>query len=107
MRQILSGVKRKNRSDRRDNSSVSDEALRRLVKAPETALQIYELAESLYMRDGGDDAATGQRMSLADIEQINEYLRRTENDVQAMKKQFQELAAIEGGFQTEKVPIGF
>lgn len=99
-------MKRKSRSDRRDNSSASDEALRRLARAPETALQIYELAESLYMRDG-DGTATGQRMSLADIEQINEYLRRTENDMQAMKKQFQELAAVESGFQTQKIPLGF
>lgn len=97
-------MKAKNGSDRRDNSSANDEALRRLVKAPETALKIYELAESLYMRD---DGATGQRMSLADIELIEEYLRQTENDVQSMKKQFQELAAIEGSFQTEEIPIGF
>lgn len=99
-------MKAKNGSDRRAAFDANDEALRRLVKAPETALQIYEFAESLYMRDG-DDAAAGQRMSLADIERINEYLRQTENDVQAMKKQFQELAAIESGFQTQKIPIGF
>lgn len=98
-------MKTKTRRDRRDALDASDEALRRLARAPETALKIYELAESLYMRDG--DGATGQRMSLADIEQVNEYLRQTENDVQAMKKQFQELAAVEGGFQTEKIPIGF
>ncbi len=95
----------KSKKVRRDALGASDEALRRLARAPETALQIYELAESLYMRDGG--GATGQRMSLADIEQVNEYLRRCENDVQAIKKQFQELAAVEGGFQTEKIPIGF
>jgi hypothetical protein len=99
-------VKAKNKGDRR-TLNAGGEALRRLVKAPETALQIYELAESLYMRDGGAAAETGQRMSLADIEQINEYLRRTENDVQEMKKQFQELVAVESGFQTEKIPIGF
>lgn len=99
-------MKAKNGSDRRDAFDADDEALRRLVKAPETALKIYELAESLYMRDG-DDGATGQRMSLADIEQVQEYLRQTENDAQAMKKQFQELAAVEGGFQTEGIPIGF
>ena len=98
-------MKTKSRRVRRDALDASNEALRRLVKAPETALQIYELAESLYMRDG--DRTTGRRMSLADIEQINEYLRRTENDMQAMKKQFQELVAVEGGFQTEKIPIGF
>ena len=97
-------MKTTNKGDSRRNAlNASDEALRRLVKAPETANQIYELAESLYMRDG----ATGQRMSLADIEQINEYLRQTENDVLAMKKQFQELVAVESGFQTETIPIGF
>lgn len=99
-------MKAKNGSDRRDNSSADDEALRRLVKAPETALKIYELAESLYMRDG-DDGATGQRMSLADIERVQEYLRQAENDTAAMKKQFLDLATIEGGFQTEKIPMGF
>ena len=100
-------MKAKNKSDRRDALSANDEALRRLARAPETALKIYELAESLYMRDGGDDGATGQRMSLADIERLQEYLRQTENDVQAMKKQFQELAAVESGFQTQKIPLGF
>ncbi|MBA4125238.1 MAG: hypothetical protein H0X72_22595 [Acidobacteria bacterium] len=80
-----------------------DEALRRLVKAPETVNQIYELAESLYMRDG---AATA-RMSLADIEQVGDYLRQTEKDIETMKKQFLDLAVIEGGFQPEKIPIGF
>ena len=98
-------MKTKNKNVRRDALDASGEALRRLARAPESALQIYELAESLYMRDGG--VATGQRMSLADIEQVNEYLRQTENDIQAIKKQFQELAAVEGGFQTEKIPIGF
>jgi len=99
-------VKTKNKNDRRDAFDASNKALRRLTRAPETALKIYELAESLYMRDGGD-GATGQRMSLTDIEQVNEYLRQTENDVQAIKKQFQELVAVESGFQTEKIPIGF
>ncbi len=98
-------MKAKNGSDRRDAFDANDEALRRLVKAPETALKIYELAESLYMRDGY--GATGQRMSLADIELIEEYLRQTGNDAQAMKKQFQELAAIEGSSQTEEIPLGF
>ena len=99
-------MKAKNGSDRRDAFNANDEALRRLTRAPETALKIYELAESLYMRDG-DDVAMGQRMSLADIEQITEYLRQTENNAQAMKKQFQELTAIESGFQTEEIPLGF
>ena len=98
-------MKTKSKKVCRDALGVSDEALRRLARAPETALQIYELAESLYMRDG--DGTAGQRLSLADIEQVNEYLRQTENDVQAIKKQFQELAAVEGGFQTQKIPIGF
>lgn len=100
-------MKAKNGSDRRDALDANDEVLRRLARAPETALQIYELAESLYMRDGGDGGAAGQRMSLADIERLQEYLRQTENDMQAMKKQFQELAAVESGFQTEEIPIGF
>ena len=99
-------MKTKNQNDRSDALDASGEALRRLVKSPETALKIYELAESLYMRDGGD-GATGQRMSLADIERVNDYLRQTENDLQAMKKQFLDLAGAEGGFQTEKIPIGF
>lgn len=98
-------VKTKSKKVRREALGANDEALRRLARAPETALQIYELAESLYMRDG--NGATGQRMSLADIERVQEYLRRTENDVQAMKKQFQELAAIESGFQTKEIPPGF
>lgn len=98
-------MKTKTKRDRRDALNASDKALRRLTCSPETVNQIYELAESLYMRDG--DGATGQRMSLADIERIQEYLRQTENDIQTMKKQFLDLATIEGGFQTEKVPIGF
>jgi len=95
-------VKTKAKNDRRAIDS-NDEALRRLVKAPETVNQIYELAESLYMRDG---AATA-RMSLADIEQVGDYLRQTETDIEKMKKQFLDLATIEGGFQPEKIPIGF
>ncbi len=100
-------MKTKSRRVRRDALDASGEALRRLARAPETALKIYELAESLYMRCGGGDGATGQRMSLVDIEQVQEYLRQTENDVQAMKKQFLDLATIEGGFQMGKIPIGF
>ena len=95
-------MKTKAKNDRRAIDS-KDEALRRLVKAPETVNQIYELAESLYMRDG---AATA-RMSLADIEQVGDYLRQTETDIEKMKKQFLDLATIEGGFQPEKIPIGF
>lgn len=98
-------MKTKSRRDHR-NLSASDETLRRLVKAPETVNQIYELAESLYMRDGDGKAMTA-RMSLADIEQVGEYLRQTEKDIETMKKQFLDLATIEGGFQPEKIPIGF
>jgi hypothetical protein len=99
-------VKAKSKNARQSN--LSDEALRQLVKAPETALKIYELAESLYMRDGDrGGAATGQRMSLADIEQVQEYLRQAENDIAAMKKQFLDLATLEGDFQAEKIPVGF
>ncbi len=98
-------MKTKNKTDRRDEFDESDKALRRLVKAPESALKIYELAESLYMRDG--ENSTGARMSLADIEQIGEVLRRAENDIAWMKKQFLELATLEGDFQTDRIPIGF
>lgn len=91
-------------NDRRP-SGANDEVLRRLVKAPETALQIYELAESLYMRDAGGTGAT--RMSLADIEQIGEVLRETQNDIEKMKKQFLDLATVEGSFHPEKIPVGF
>lgn len=85
------------------HSNGNDEVLRRLVKAKDSALQIYELAESLYMRDAGGAA----RMSVADIEQINEVLRQTANDIEEMKKQFLDLATVEGSFHREKIPIGF
>lgn len=98
-------MKAKYGSDRRDTFDANDEALRRLTRAPETALKIYELAESLYMRDG--ENFTGARMSLADIEQVGEYLRQAENDIAQMKKQFLELATLDGDFQTEKIPVGF
>lgn len=97
-------MKTKSKNDRK-NLSASDEVLRRLTRAPETALKIYELAESLYMRDAGGAGAA--RLSLADIEQINAYLRETETDVAKMKKQFQDLATTEGSFDSEKIPIGF
>jgi len=99
-------VKTKNKNVRRDALDASNEALRRLARAPESALQIYEFAESLYMRDGDGKAMTA-RMSLADIEQVGEYLRQTEKDIETMKKQFLDLATIEGRFQPEKIPIGF
>ena len=99
-------MKTKNKNVRRDALDASNEALRRLARAPESALQIYEFAESLYMRDGDGKAMTA-RMSLADIEQVGDYLRQTETDIETMKKQFLDLATIEGGFQPEKIPIGF
>ncbi len=94
--------KRKTKNDCR-TTGATDEVLGRLVKVPETALQIYELAESLYMREGGAAA----RMSLAEIEQVGDYLRQCENDSEAIKKQFRDLAEIEASFQPEKIPIGF
>lgn len=81
----------------------TDVCLQRLARAPETAHQIYELAESLYMREDGNSA----RMTLADIERVNEYLRSIENDIEAMKKQFRDLATLEGSFYAEKIPTGF
>ncbi len=84
-------------------SGANDASLRRLICAPETALQIYELAESLYMREGGAAA----RMSLAEIEQVGDYLRQCENDSEAIKKQFRDLAEIEASFQPEKITVGF
>ena len=85
-------------------SSASDTCLQRLVKMPETAHQIYELAESLFMRDG--DGAAG-RMTLAEIERVNDYLRQTDTDLKRMQKQLQDLATIEVGFQTDVIPVGF
>ena len=82
-------------------AETSDAVLTRLVKAPEHNHQIYEIAESLFMRD------PNVRMSLADIERVNKYLRQTENDVDAVKKQLRELALIEEVFRGEAVPLGF
>ncbi len=92
----------KSKNDSRRKLSVTDKTLRRLTRASETACRIFEFAESLYMRD-----ETAERMSFADIEQVEEFLRQTETDLKQMKKQFQDLAEIEDGFQTEKIPIGF
>lgn len=101
----MKSVGTKNRvTSRRPSSSASDEVLRRLARAPETASQIYELAESLYLRNGGDGAG---RMSLADIERVSVYLRQAEQDAEAMKKQFRDLAGIKGSFHPEQIPIGF
>jgi hypothetical protein len=91
------------KSSRQANQT--ETVLRRLINAPETAHQIYELAESLYSRysENGDAA----RLSLADIERIGEYLREIETDDKRMKKQFAELAVVEGSFHPAKIPIGF
>ena len=98
----MNGLKTESKKKRR-TSGETDKVLRRLAKAPETVNQIYELAESLYMRDGEAMA----RMSLADIEQVSEVLRQTEKDIEKMKKQFCDLAGVEGDFQAENIPIGF
>lgn len=100
-------MKTKNKTDRRDEFDESDKALRRLTRAPETVNRIYELAESLYMRDGNGNGGVKQRMSLADIEQVGEVLRQAENDIGWMKKQFLELATLDDDFQTDKIPVGF
>lgn len=86
-----------------NDSNASDEVLRRLVKMPETAHQIYELAESIYMRDSG----AARRMSFAEIERVNDYLRQTETDLKWIKKQLQDLATVEGGFLSDVIPVGF
>jgi hypothetical protein len=86
-------------------SSPSDEVLRRLIRAPETANQIYELAESLYMRCGG--AGWAGRMSLADIERIGEYLRQAERDDEAIKKQLYDLTRVQSDYTSEEIPVGF
>ena len=86
----------------RRTNDATDQTLRRLTRAPETANLIFEFAESLYLRD-----ETAQRMNLSDIEQIGEFLKENENDLKRMKKQFQDLAEIESGFQSNEIPIGF
>ncbi len=98
----MNGLKLKGEKKRRV-SDATDICLRRLARAPENVNQIYDLAESLYMRDGGATA----RLSLADIERVSEVLRQTEKDIERMKKQFCDLATVEGNFLTEIVPIGF
>ena len=94
----------------RREANQTDTVLRRLAGAPETAHQIYELAESLYLRASGDDgnggAASG-RMTLAEIERVGEYLREVEACDREMKKQFAELTTIPGDFHPLKIPIGF
>ncbi len=98
----MNGLKPKGEKKRRV-SNATDVCLGRLIRAPETVYQIYDLAESLYMRDGGAAA----RLSLADIEQVSEVLRQTKKDSEQMKKQFCDLATVEGSFQPEIIPIGF
>ncbi len=95
-------MKTKTGKQSRRVSSATDKTLRRLVNQPDTANRIFEFAESLYWRD-----ETTERMSFADIEQVNQFLRQTENDLKWMKKQFQDLAEIEDGFQSDTIPIGF
>ena len=101
-------MKTKSKNDRRETNQ-TEIVLRRLINAPETAHQIYELAESLYLCSSGDDgdgAASG-RMTLADIEQIGVYLREVENNDREMKKQFAELATLTSEFHPPKIPVGF
>lgn len=80
----------------------TDRTLRRLIKAPETASRIFEFAESLYFRD-----ETAERLSFADIRQVELFLKQTENDLVLVKKQFLELTEIESSFETETVQVGF
>ncbi len=100
-------MKTKSKNDRRETNQ-TETVLRRLVRAPETAHQIYELAESLYQRNGYDNggAASG-RMTLADIERIGEYLREIENHDKLMKKQFADLATLTSEFHPPEIPVGF
>lgn len=96
-------MKTKSKNDRRETNQ-TEIVLRRLVKTPETAHQIYELAESLYLRYENGDAS---RLTLAEIERIGAYLREVENSDREMKKQFAELATVRGEFYPSKIPVGF
>ena len=96
-------MKPKRENDRSKKRAAGDACLRQLIRAPETALKIYELAESLYMRDGEGAG----RMSLADIEQIGEYLQQAERDGEAMKKQLYDLTGIQSDYASEEIPVGF
>ncbi len=96
-------MRNKAKKSRRERDA-TDVVLRWLARAPETAHQIYELAESLYLHRESGNAA---RMTLADIERVGEYLREVENDSKQIKKQFADLAGLEGSFQPEKIPVGF
>ena len=100
-------MKTKSKNDRRE-AKQTEIVLRRLVNAPETAHQIYELAESLYLRSCDDGGVTASgRMTLAEIERIGAYLREVENSDREMKKQFAELATVSGEFHPPKIPVGF
>ena len=99
-------MKTKSKNDRRKTDQ-TETVLQRLARAPETAHQIYELAESLYLRNGDDGGAASGRMTLADIEQIGKYLREVENHAREMKKQFAELATLTSEFHPPKIPVGF
>lgn len=93
----------------RREANQTDTVLRRLVNAPDSAHQIYELAESLYLRSCNDDGgvtASG-RMTLAEIERIGAYLREVETGDREMKKQFAELATLTSEFHPPKIPVGF
>ncbi len=96
-------MRNKTKISRREQDA-TDKVLRRLARAPETAHQIYELAESLYFER---ESGKATQISLADIERIGEYLREIETDSERMKKQFADLAGLEGGFHPEKIPVGF
>jgi HPt (histidine-containing phosphotransfer) domain-containing protein len=88
----------------REPQDATDIVLRRLARAPESAHQIYELAESLYLQREEGRAAC---MSLADIERVGEYLREIDEDAKRMKKQFADLATAPGSFQPKSIPVGF
>ena len=96
-------VKTKNKQMRRE-AHQTDIVLRRLAGAAETAHQIYELAESLYLRYENGDTS---RLTLADIEQIGIHLREVENNDREMKKQFAELTTLTSEFYPPKIPVGF
>lgn len=96
-------MKTKSKNDRRE-AKQTEIVLRRLVNAPETAHQIYELAESVYLRYENGDTS---RLTLADIEQIGKYLREVEAGDREMKKQFAELATLTSEFHPPKIPVGF
>lgn len=99
-------MKTKSKNDRRETNQ-TEIVLRRLVKTPETAHQIYELAESLYLRSCDGGVTASGRMTLAEIERIGAYLREVENSDREMKKQFAELATVPGEFHPPEIPVGF